>query len=74
MNEQVLKQILDKISHIEQRLSIIERNVKADDQDWRTVKDCKSRFDGKHGSGYQEAIVDAYSEKYPHPLTTPKER
>lgn len=48
MNEHALKiqlkQILDKLSHIEQRLSFIERKVKADDEDWRTVVDCKSRF------------------------------
>lgn len=44
MNEQLLKQILDKLSHIEKRLSFIERKVKAAYEDWRTVKDCKSRF------------------------------
>lgn len=44
MNEQLLKQILDKLSHIEKRLSFIERKVKAAYEDWRTVEDCKSRF------------------------------
>ena len=44
MNEQLLKQILDKLSHIEQRLNVIEDEHTAQDRDGGRLSDCAKRF------------------------------
>lgn len=46
MNEQVLKQILDKLSSIENRLTTIEDEHAVQDRDGGRLSDCTKRFGG----------------------------